>query len=167
MALDSDKTDGLNDVDVKFLEIVKKFGWHVMTVAPRVDEEGSLFSYSTGLFHTYQHAEILLFNLPIETMRQIINEIGNQVKAGRKFEPGPLYEDIFASCSCVFRPVLEDHFSEYVGYSLWFYDGDPFPVLQCFWPDPKGRFPWERDCDDSYRDSQPFLYLPPESDPGA
>jgi hypothetical protein len=167
MALDFDKTDGLHPSDVKFLEIVKKFGWHVMTVMPRTGERGSLFSYSTGLFRTYQHPEILLFNLPVETMPQIINEIGNQVKAGKKFEPGPSYSDILASCSCVFRPVLEEHFSEYVGYSLWFYDGDPFALLQCFWPDPNGRFPWEPDCDARYRDSQPLLYLPPESTPGA
>ena len=29
-------TDGLSTSDVKFLNIVKDFGWHVMKVAPRV-----------------------------------------------------------------------------------------------------------------------------------
>ena len=161
MALDLDRTDGLPPGDVKFLEIVKKFGWHVMTVAPLKGEEGNAFSYSTGLFHTYQHPEILLFNLSNETMPQIINAIGNEIKAGKKFEVGPLYSDIFAKCCCAFRPILKDYYDELVGFSLWFYDGDPFPLLQCFWPDVNNRFPWDPDCDPGVRDSQPLLYLPP------
>jgi hypothetical protein len=160
MALDLDKTDGLPPVDKKFLEIVKKFGWHVMTVAPRKGEEGSAFSYSTGLSYSYKHSEILLFNLGSETMHQIINTIGGEVKAGKKFEVGPLYFDIFANCACTFRPVLKDYFKELVGFSLWFYDGDPFTLLQCFWPDSNDRFPWDPECDSGVRDSQPLLYLP-------
>jgi len=36
VVLDPSKTDGLSTSDVKFLNIVKDFGWHVVKVAPRV-----------------------------------------------------------------------------------------------------------------------------------
>jgi Domain of unknown function (DUF4262) len=160
MALDLDNTNGLRPEAVKFLQIVKKFGWNVTTVAPRVGEEGNLFSYSTGLFYTYRHPEVLVFNLPVETAAQIINVIGDEVKAGKTFESGPLYSDVFDGHPCAFRPVLAEYYEQYPLFSMWLYDGDPFPQLQCFWPDIDERFPWDPDCDPSSRESQPLLYLP-------
>jgi len=35
-----------NDYERKFLRIIDEFGWHVTNVAPRMDEEGDLWSYS-------------------------------------------------------------------------------------------------------------------------
>jgi hypothetical protein len=50
--LDPTKRDGFDKGDAKFLEIIDKFGWHVMSVAPRADsqDKAEWFSYSTGLF---------------------------------------------------------------------------------------------------------------------
>jgi hypothetical protein len=48
--LDPKKRDGLSNGDARFLEIIDKYGWHVMSVAPLVGEKGQSFAYSTGLF---------------------------------------------------------------------------------------------------------------------
>jgi len=43
---------------------------------------------------------------------------------------------------------------------LWFYEHDPFPLVQCFWPDKESRLPWEDGCDDYVKNAQPLLYIP-------
>jgi len=65
MTLDPSKRDGLSPVDAKFLQIIEEYGWHVMTVAPRVGDDGALWAYSTGLYYSYGHPEIILFNLKV------------------------------------------------------------------------------------------------------
>jgi hypothetical protein len=161
VVLDPSKTDGLSTSDVKFLNIVKDFGWHVMKVAPRVGDEGHLWAYSTGLYYSYGHPEILMLNLQLDSMHEIINLIGASVKKGKTFEPGKPYADIlerFIVPSSLFcQPIMK----KYVGFSRWFYEGDSFPILQRFWPDTSNRFPWQPDCDADVRESQPLLYLPP------
>jgi hypothetical protein len=160
LTLDPSKRNGLSLVDAKFLEIIEKFGWHVMTVAPRVGEDGDLWAYSTGLYYSYGHPEILLFNLERESLLKIINVIGQSVKSGKRFEAGPAYPDVLESYECSFRLVDPSHYGAYVGFSLWFYESQDFPMLQCFWPDELHRFPWEAACDEWVRESQPLLYLP-------
>ncbi len=61
--LDPKQREGLPPIDAKFLEIIDTFGWHVMSVAPRVNEAGESFSYSTGLFMRFKHPEIIMFGL--------------------------------------------------------------------------------------------------------
>jgi len=50
--LDPTKRESFSRADAKFLEIIDKYGWHVMSVAPRSDfqDKQEWFSYSTGLF---------------------------------------------------------------------------------------------------------------------
>lgn len=164
MTLDPKSLEGLDPPDAKFLEIIDRFGWHVMSVAPRVGEDGDIFSYSTGLFLRLGQPEMILCGLDSETSTHIINEIGSQLQSGRVFETNRDYDDIFANgVKCQFRPVLVAHYHLYVCWSQWFYEGNDFPVWQCFWPDAKGYFPWETDCHASVARAQPLLYRPPVS----
>jgi len=135
-----------------------------MSVAPLVGEDGHSFSYSTGLFMRYQHPEIILCGLDSEVARIIINEIGDQVKAGKKFETEKTYSHIFdKGVKCQFRPVLLTNYGEYVCWASWFYERGQFPVIQCFWQDQKGHFPWDKKCHPDVASSQPLLYLQPPS----
>ena len=66
MTLDPTNREGYDAKDAKFLEIIDKYGWHVMSVAPRVGEAGDMFSYSTGLFlRTGQPVSSTLISLPM------------------------------------------------------------------------------------------------------
>lgn len=159
MTLDLSKRDGLCAADAKFLQIIAEYGWHVMTVVPRVGEEGTLWAYSTGLYYSYGHPEIILFGLKADTLLQVINTIGDSVKTGKKFEAGPTYADVFDNYECSFRGVDSSQYKAYVGFSLWFYESADFPILQCFWPDKSHRFPWEPHCEHWVREAQPPLYL--------
>ena len=118
MTLNPSKRDGFSQADAKFLEIIEKYGWHVMTVAPRAGEDGDLWAYSTGLYYSYGHPEIILFHLNTDTLPRIINTIGDGVKTGERFEPGPTYADVFAAYQCSFRAVAPCHYEAYVGFTV-------------------------------------------------
>jgi len=164
MTLDPKKRDGFEPRDAKFLDIIDRCGWHVMSVAPRVGEGGDVFSYSTGLFLRFNHPEIMVCGLDSNPSVAIINEIGRKVQAGGTFGSDQSYSDIFADdVKCRFRPVQIAYYGEYVCWSQWFYEGTDFPVLQCFWPDRKGQFPWENECHPEVVKAQPRLFLPPQS----
>jgi hypothetical protein len=158
MPLDPQKLEGHTEFDQKFLKIIDEYGWHVMSVAPRVEEEGDLWSYSTGLYYHYQHPEIVVFNQKTDLRFSMINSIGKRVKAGEIFEPGKGYSDIIGNFDVQFRPVHPSHYWDWVNFACWFYDNDPasFPVLQCFWPDMNGKFPWQPECEQWVINAQPF-----------
>ena len=96
----------------------------------------------------------------------MINSIGNRVKAGQKFELGKGYADIIGNFDVQFRPMHASHYWDWLNLACWFYDNDPnsFPVLQCFYPDMQGKFPWEAGCEQWAIDQQPFHDQPKPAD---
>jgi hypothetical protein len=161
--LDPTKRDGLSRGDAKFLEIVEKCGWHVMSVAPRTGstDKEEWFSYSTGLYLRFAQPEIVVFGLDSDTGIGIVNEIGEQMRNGRTFELGVDYDDIFADgVSCQFKPVHRSQYAQYVCFSMWFYETTDFPLWQCFWPDREGTYPWLASCNDEVVQLQPLLFKP-------
>jgi hypothetical protein len=149
---------GLHAADQKFLSQIESCGWNVTTVFKTEGETGPEWAFSTGLFHSYRHPEVAIFGLDLDIMHAIVNNIGDEVKKGNKFEPGTEYQDILARCGCRFRPVQPRRHKDYFGWAIWFYEDDPFPMLQCFWPDKEGKYPWEAGCSEFVVSAQPFLF---------
>ena len=165
MSRDPKDLNGRNDFEQKFLRIIDEFGWFVMGVVLCAGDEGDTWSYSTGLFYHYQHPEIIIFNESNDLRLSMINAIGERARKGEKFEPGKGYSDIIGGGFAVqFQPVDVSHYADWVNSAIWFYDSDPasFPLLQCFYPDMNGKFPWEPDCESWAVESQPLLYKPKE-----
>lgn len=129
-----------DDHDKKLLGEVKEYGWHVIGVEE--GEEGPGFSYTIGLFYTFDHPEIIVFGLDVRLMHQIVNGIGEQIKKGARFEHLNEAGDVLEGYNVIFQEVQREHYREYLGFARWFYQGDDFPVLQCVWPDKAGRYPW-------------------------
>jgi hypothetical protein len=48
-------------------------------------------------------------------------------------------------------------YREHVGYSMWFYGGPEFPLLQVVWPDKHGRFPGDPGALAAIATQQPLL----------
>jgi hypothetical protein len=158
MPLDPKKREGHTEFDQKFLKIIDEHGWHVLGVVPRAEDSGHAWSYSTGLFYHYKHPEIIVINEPTDLRLSMINAIGDRVKAGETFEPGKGYSDIIRNFDVQFRPMHPSHYWDWLNCACWFHDNDPktFPVLQCFYPDMQGKFPWERGCEQWAIDQQPM-----------
>jgi len=145
-----------DDFDRELLANVKEYGWHVMGV--KEDEQGPAFAYSIGMYQTLDRPEVIIFGLAFDVMHPLINGIGQQIRAGNRFDDLDEAEDIVEGYNVMFRSVLLRHYQEYFGYARWFYQGDDFPVLQCVWPDGQHRYPWHPECPEAIKKRQPVLW---------
>lgn len=153
-------SSGLSAPDTKFLTDIKTHGWHVTGVFVSAGEAGPEWAFSIGLFHSFRHPEVVVFGLKLGICMSVVNEIGAQVKAGKRYQTTGEYEDILSDpYRCAFRLVQRKHYRNYLGSALWFYEDESFPTMQCFWPDKAGRFPWDESCNSTVRDGQPLLFV--------
>jgi hypothetical protein len=144
-----------NDGDRKLLADIARVGWAVIGVA--ADDEGPAFAYSIGLFHTLGHPEVLIMGLRPQIAMQLINDMGDSIRAGQRFEAGQRYDGIADGFPLAFIQMNRRYYREYLGYAIWFYRGPDFPVLQCVWPDKEGVFPGETDYDSRFFQVQRLL----------
>lgn len=89
-------------------------------------------------------------------MPELINAMCEKIQDGRRYSGGSKCSDLIDGFDCELVTVHPSHYRELFGYARWFYDGDDFPVLQCFWTDKKGSFPWQADFDSNLKHLQPM-----------
>jgi hypothetical protein len=143
-----------DDHDLKILGDIERVGWSVIGIEE--DDNGPGYCFSLGIYHTLGHPEILLMGLKPVIAARLINDMGDAVRAGRRFEPGCQDEDL-ASFPLHFIAVDRALYRKYVGYARWLYRGSDFPLLQCVWPDKQGVFPWQEGFDARFFQVQRLL----------
>lgn len=142
--------------DLKLLSDVAEWGWHVVVVISPAGQPA--YAFTVGLFRSFDHPEVVLFGLEPGDLHAALNEVGERVRRGLRFEDGDEAEGVLQDRPVRFRPVSPRNFREYLGYALWYHGGARFPALQAFWPDGDGRYPWERWCSAEPRAAQPLLH---------
>ncbi len=137
-------------------ENISQYGWHIVIVGEEGDEPG--FAYSIGMQETLGHPELFVTGLPGDLMSSIINELGTRIHREKTLALGTRMKGLLEGADCILQRVHKDHFREFFGYARWYYSGDRFEVLQCFWPGKiDGLFPWEPGCDALVQSQQPDL----------
>jgi hypothetical protein len=146
-----------DDNDRRVIKDIRKHGCHIIHVGP--DDEGPGWSYSIGLFHSYEQPEIMMFGVPWSAAETIINDLAARMKSGEPFSHGMSDAEVLDGHNVMYLSVPDTHYREHFGYAMWFYAGKAFPMLQLVWPDKKGLFPWDAKStlDDSI---QPLLGKP-------
>ena len=132
-----------DDNDKRVIENVRHHGCHIIHVGVRDDEKGPGWSYSIGLFHSFEQPELIIFGLPWSSAETIINGLATRMKAGQQFSHGQTDSAVLMHNDVRFILVPSAQYREYLGYALWFYGGKEFPTLQLVWPDKAGLFPWD------------------------
>jgi hypothetical protein len=145
----------IHERDRNLLLRLERHGWFVMKVG--AGDGAPAFAYSLGLFENFNHPEIILFGLDLETMHTLINDVGELVRSGQRFAAGDTSDQLLDGFTCAFRPVAKSQYGAHVTYTVWYYGNEEFPVLQLVWPDMNGRFPWDGEFDERYRPDQPDL----------
>lgn len=145
----------LTDGDKQVLSDIEQYGLHIVNVI--ADEDGPGFGFSIGLFHNFKHPEIIIVGLQQELIHSLINDIGEAIKSGKRFDAFAYSPDILEGFECYFIPVEQTHYSAYLGYAHWFYKGNNFPVLQCVYPTLKGVYPWQDNWPERLKKVQPML----------
>jgi hypothetical protein len=155
-----EEANDLSELDARVLREIHTDGWQITGVLATEYDKSLDFAYSIGFFHSMGHPEVILFGLPLDTCMRAVNVIGIDAQNGMKFEPDRIYDSILEKPHrCCFKEVDPKCYGDHIGYALWFYEADPFPMLQCFWSDEMGRFPWDERCSAYCRERQPLLFL--------
>lgn len=129
------------EIDPRVRRDIAEHGWHVVKVME--DDVGPAHAFSIGLVESHDHPEIVVTGPDLDVLHRLVNAVGEEVRDGRRFEPGHEYAGIVADLRCHFRAVHPTNYPDFLGYAGWYYRGAFFPALQCVWPDPSGRYPWD------------------------
>lgn len=146
----------MDEVERRVREDIRRFGWHVVKVMG--DEHAPGWAYTIGLLERFDHPELAVFGLDLDSMHELLNHAGALVGTGRRFETDREYDGVLEGLPCAVRAVAPRWTPVFFGNASWHYGREALPLLQCFWPDRGGRFPWQTGFDAALRDLQPRLF---------
>jgi hypothetical protein len=135
---------------------IEKYGLQVMGI----NETDYLpsFSYSIGLYESYQHPEIICFGLPTDLAHTTINDVANLIKDGETIVLNQEYGDqIFKESRAQFLQVDAKNIEDYFGAALNYYQHENFSALQLVWADRNNKLPWEDGFEERFIYDQPLL----------
>ena len=144
----------MDEHEAQTLADVDRFGWSVLKVS---NDAGPDFAYSVGMFRTLGHPEILLFGLPLDVMHRLINDVGEQVRAGTRYVAGQVTDEFLEGYEVTFRAVPAFQYEGHLGWANWLYGGTNYPALQLVYPDRHRRWPWDAGVERGFRENQPIL----------
>ncbi|WP_327210464.1 DUF4262 domain-containing protein [Rhizobium leguminosarum] len=124
-----------------------KMDWLVQAVGGGLGDPP--FTYSVGL-SKYGHPEIAIVGFDPETCRQIINEAAYLVRDGADFRTPVLAANVIRNFDVAFRPVDAASSRSRCGAGKAILGVSEYPLVQLFFPDPSGAFPWQKKCDPLY-----------------
>jgi len=143
----------MGDVEDNIKRLVDKGMWWIGAV-----DDAEPFAYTVGLHRLFQHPEVLLTGLRAQTAMGVLNALGNKIRDGARYETGERIAGVLTGgMSVALRPIKSKQtYRDYLGYALWFYGGDWFPVVQLVWPDKKNVLPTESGFDPALAAKQPL-----------
>jgi len=147
--------DAEDDSERKVIEDIAEFGWHVVMVAE--DEEGPPFAFTIGLGPTFGHPELVMIGQQHQLMHVVLNNLGHDIKNGKRFKAGERSTDILDDFTCGFVRVDKAHYRDYLGFARWYYRGNDFETLQVVWPDKGNHLPWDEGVAKWMAERQPVL----------
>ncbi|MEG0359849.1 MAG: DUF4262 domain-containing protein [Anaerorhabdus sp.] len=116
------------------------------------------FSYSVGLYESYQHPEIICFGLPMDLVHGVINDVADLIKNGERIVPyQDYYDKFFKNSRAQFLLVDIRNLKDYFYATFNYYQHDNFSALQLVWTDRHDNFPWEEGFEEKFAYDQPLL----------
>jgi hypothetical protein len=134
---------------------IKKYGHHIIHVLEEDDEPN--FSYTIGLFETFQKPDIIIIGQSQELLQTLLNNLAYDYKEGRTLTAGKLEEDIIDDYKCMVVDVDKKHYDEYLGLAMDYYKKRDFQVIQIIWPTTSNQYPYDKDASEDFKKWQPVL----------
>ena len=144
-----------HEADKVVISNVREHGCHIVGI-PDGDPE---FAFSIGLYLNYGHPEVIIIGLDGNDAADIINDIRDRAAKGHKFSDRDVCDDLIVDYKVCFVDVPLEAYRNYLGTAIWFYKKmpRPFPCLQMVWQDREGRFPWDAEAGEDFKDYQAVL----------
>lgn len=149
------RIDGMLPAERQVLDDVETHGVHIVHVQDEDDSPG--FSFTIGLWHSFEQPEVILFGLEQEVAQDLLNAIADEASEDRKYVDGSRHDDVLVGYPVRFLAVPKERYAEYLGTAVWAYEGMDFPCVQLVWPDKQGRWPWDPGVRDGFAEAQPVL----------
>jgi hypothetical protein len=151
----------VDEIEQRVRADIERYGWHVAKIAG--EDSAPPWAFTIGLWDRFEQPELVIFGLDLDAMHELLNEMGQRVIRGARFEANLDYTGILEQHAIAVRPIQQRWFGPLLGNAGWFYRERPFEAVQCFWPGPNGRHPWDAAFDPEWDGRQPLLYLEEES----
>lgn len=139
----------------KVIDNIAQYGWHCVHIMAEGDD--GPYSFTIGLFHTYQHPELLIFGLPADVAHPILHIAVRAIQRGEPLNLSAPTDELLEGYPCCFVEVPATEYHDYVGFCRWYYEGNGFPLYQIVWPNRLGQFPWHPEATASFKRLQPVL----------
>ena len=147
----------MRETDAEFEQrIIDNVDRHGCSINAVSDPEGGdpPFAYSIGFPKSVGQPEVIVFGLPIELMKWMINETRRQcADEGLVLFDGQTVGGLLDGFDCVLLEIPGDTIDrEYFNSAIWYRHevmGEEMDrAFQIFWPGSQdGLFPWEKDAD--------------------
>jgi len=147
----------INDYERSVLKNVKKFGWHCTSVFSREGDDRARFSYTVGLYESYNSPEFIIFGLDSEIAHSLLSILSEAAEDGQMYSLDKPCDKIIQGYECIFVEVPKQMYNDYVFSALWYNAGDSFPLYQVVWPDSNGNYPWNESYISEAGYEQPVL----------
>lgn len=146
------RAKGLSEADERTIGNIEQFGCSVVQV--KSTQAGAGWSYTVGVHDTAGKPDIITVGLREKTALVLLNEAAKRLRAGTDLTQGR-HREMIGEVECEFRPVDPKWIKHLMGWTLWYYDHEEFPVLQAIYPDLENRFPEENGFDSAF--AQPLM----------
>lgn len=142
-------------VNDKLLDDIRRVGWHILGIERNSTTPN--VAHTVGLQQSFQHPEIVIVGLKLQSMMQILSDLGERVVQGTKLTASIELDDVLEGYAVRFEDVLPVAHERFLPAAHEFYGAAGFAALQCVWPDKSGLFPDHRDFDADCATVEPRL----------
>jgi hypothetical protein len=146
-----------DESEKKVLSDIAAFGWHCVQIF--AEENQPEYSFTVGLFESFDHPELVIFGLKAPIAHRILCIAVNAARAGAPLDLTQCTDALLEGYSCCFVEVPQREYGSYVGFAQWYYQGNGFPLYQVVWPSRTGLFPWHPEATQEFRAAQPVIAL--------
>lgn len=148
----------------RVVDVVAKHGWMVQKVFANEDGPQEWFAYTIGLPLTIGWPELICFGLDLDQMHRMLNNAVEECRDRALFpNDGLQLAEVLEGFNTRLLNAGPWHW-KYTGWAQWFaahseVPKEKFDCLQLVWPDKRGRFPSDPDCNEEIRRLQIPLEL--------
>jgi Domain of unknown function (DUF4262) len=140
----------------KVLADIAEYGWHGVYVAEGVNHPP--WSYSIGLFETWQHPELIIIGRSRATTHAMLENLVMEIEAQYPPDLTDRVDHLLLGIRCRFLKVLPRYYNDYVGFARWYYRKRHFPLYQIVWAGEGGLYPWLQNAPKRFKQWQPVLF---------
>ncbi len=118
--------------------------WRVVLVAEALHRSPP-YAYTVGLGAAFGHPEVAIFGLngDVHFMHRVLRAIGDRVALGEHFSHGDRKRNILPGYVCPIVRLPGSAHAAHLEEAVAAGDKKSLRAVQCVWPDPHRRLPWD------------------------